>query len=680
MCGLIGFSGKEGQTFNPYKIKLLFLYNEDRGEHASGFYTSIQNNIEKETGRTSKNLMKNKEIFPDSILIGHTRKQSNGWYNLDNVHPFKKEGIVLAHNGTISNIDDVVKEEELDKVDGKNDSRYILDLFVKYQKPRVVLPKLQGIANLLIYNEKKPGKLFVYKHPGRTLYCGSSDEGLYISSEDDALRAINCKEIAQFKDDHFYTIENGNILKNPAKIEMKEVKRHYMEYSGDWGEDYYGNDTSNSEVNTGSVKNTGSNFNIIKYNGGRLLKYIGKSSTVKSWASSREDLPNIKLSKLDIVTCADGLTSDDSIYISVYKDYREITDFYSTRTCLLARDLFIPNELAEVGDVVRIVQDHGADCFIGKKKDAGYVTLKKNEVLLIVQVYANTQDKAAQITNRRDLKLDGFLAVRLEDVKTWNEDKKFFPSYHFTNEAHCWILDKIDVDIAMDVSNLTKQQVENFLSVAEGDVVEIESNHKWVADDAELAKKNDKINDSDDENESKSPIKLAKGEFVQHYDTRILYEVEKDYTQKMFVDGIKVQCFDWQLLQTQFFRLTELIRYTEPVKKVDMVVKKNEEPTEEELSEVVNDDNKRKLSNEEKRQVMGDMDTFIEKIHNMYRLVDEMDSGALKTQMSKAVDALKEEFIAFNYDYVDQTCTIEDYTEYVNITLTSLDYEFKNND
>lgn len=223
MCGLTGFVGTGNNTYDIFKIKLLMLYNETRGRDSSGIYTGGQ--LLKVKGKVSENLLTTLDIPPSNILIGHTRQATSGYpVNEENIHPFESKDLVLAHNGTLKYIYDLAQEEKLDYHYQKVDSLYALELFQKYYKqndPKLVISKLEGIANFLIVDKNNPNRLYVYKHPDRTLFRGKAEEGLYISSIKESLEAINCTDIKEFKDNYFYTLEDGKV-KNQIQIKMKE--------------------------------------------------------------------------------------------------------------------------------------------------------------------------------------------------------------------------------------------------------------------------------------------------------------------------------------------------------------------------------------------------------------------------------------------------------------------------
>lgn len=222
MCGLIGFSGKKDNIFDPNKIKLLFLYNQSRGEDSLGYY-SPKEKIVKEAGKVIDNIH-NFNLYPSNLLIGHTRQATIGLKDKDNAHPFLYGNVVGAHNGKIENylfLSNTERDnnEEVFKVD----SQVIFYLFNKYKKAKDVIPKLEGIANILMSNTDNPEILYVYKHPDRPLFYGLAEEGMYISSIENSLLSINIpkENIFTFKDHNFYTIKNGEIV-DVLEIKMKE--------------------------------------------------------------------------------------------------------------------------------------------------------------------------------------------------------------------------------------------------------------------------------------------------------------------------------------------------------------------------------------------------------------------------------------------------------------------------
>jgi len=105
-------------------------------------------------------------------VIGHVRRASvkihNGKYPDKDAHPFKIGDIVLTHNGTISNFQDVVTDNKLTA--GKIDSFAIAELVSKLPYPYTaeslnsVTSQLEGSFALIIQNVQEPDVLWVCRH------------------------------------------------------------------------------------------------------------------------------------------------------------------------------------------------------------------------------------------------------------------------------------------------------------------------------------------------------------------------------------------------------------------------------------------------------------------------------------------------------------------------------------
>ncbi len=134
--------------------------------------------------------------------------------------------IVGMHNGTLSNADTLVKERGLTHTYNLPDS-YAMFQCIAHDNNPSVLKEIKGPAAVLfsdLSKIKQSNLLYACRATDeRPLFRGLKEEGMYISSEAEALKIIGCKHIKDFKVGFFYTLENGKIvdyyrlLKEPPK-------------------------------------------------------------------------------------------------------------------------------------------------------------------------------------------------------------------------------------------------------------------------------------------------------------------------------------------------------------------------------------------------------------------------------------------------------------------------------
>lgn len=210
MCGLIGFCGSKNA--DPNLLKILMLYNLERGEDAAGMYFNGMNY--RETGKVTTGLLNSYDIEECKIFIGHDRKASWGTAkNIDNVHPFVFNHIIGGHNGTLTNVNALEKKY---KYTGLIDSKIIFKKLSEegsYDKMDIsILEDLDGAAAIVFYNSKTKC-LYAYRNKERPLFRGKRPEGIYISSIKESLKCIQCENIKEFTEDYIYKIRDGEIEK-----------------------------------------------------------------------------------------------------------------------------------------------------------------------------------------------------------------------------------------------------------------------------------------------------------------------------------------------------------------------------------------------------------------------------------------------------------------------------------
>ena len=116
MCGIGGFYAAPGSTVDSYLVWTLGTALEDRGRHASGAAIYWQNAdqpiIEKAAvpfSRLAQKVSDRMGTHTQYALL-HTRYTTQGsTANNGNNHPVARDGLLMTHNGVISNDDDVFR-------------------------------------------------------------------------------------------------------------------------------------------------------------------------------------------------------------------------------------------------------------------------------------------------------------------------------------------------------------------------------------------------------------------------------------------------------------------------------------------------------------------------------------------------------------------------------------------
>lgn len=204
-CGLFGFSGDEKP--NLAKLKILGIKNEKRGVDSCGIY--YNNTLTKGVYATKvfsdflevTNI--DASITPEqNVFIGHTRWSTVGANTAANAHPFLlNDNTIFAHNGTIDNIDDLLKKYDINKIESKIevDSQGLGLLFI--QNGRSILEEYRGYAAFLFHDRTDKDALWIFKGASkkyelgqvmeeRPLFYAIHREGIYFSSLAESLKII----------------------------------------------------------------------------------------------------------------------------------------------------------------------------------------------------------------------------------------------------------------------------------------------------------------------------------------------------------------------------------------------------------------------------------------------------------------------------------------------------------
>ncbi|MFW6225401.1 MAG: class II glutamine amidotransferase [bacterium] len=253
-CGIFAWTGDSNKKFNWDKFNILGILNNERGGDSCG---RVSGNISQYgIYKTSDyyDFLEQNESFPvkEKMIIGHDRKASFGYaVTENNAQPvvLKENGeivFVLAHNGTVYNIDDLAKKYGIDKYN-KTDSWVLAKII--YDNGFDVLKEYEGAAALVMYDRRKyleTGDTFInvfkgkskstehVKYPSeeRPLYIlDRGNNSLYFSSISSALYSIGGKKdsVYDLECNKVFTFKNGIPLPLFIEIdraEMTQVKTY----------------------------------------------------------------------------------------------------------------------------------------------------------------------------------------------------------------------------------------------------------------------------------------------------------------------------------------------------------------------------------------------------------------------------------------------------------------------
>lgn len=225
-CGLWCYVGNE--PADPFKMKILAMYNLARGEHATG--VCVNNVVAKSTKKATDFLKDNHKLLDVSTtadnftILGHCR-QATAHYdklNVDFAHPHKinlhdNPFLYLVHNGTITNVDDLCQKYKLDYNSSKySDSIQIAKIITTTwnTEEMEIFRDYEGSATLVFYPHSMPNTLFVHRDQMRELfYWQASENQTYISSVKEGLIVIGAEEadVKEFKHGILTEFVNGAI-------------------------------------------------------------------------------------------------------------------------------------------------------------------------------------------------------------------------------------------------------------------------------------------------------------------------------------------------------------------------------------------------------------------------------------------------------------------------------------
>lgn len=222
MCGIVAFSANKDKVFDPTKLSfLLYINSIRRGTDGTGYYTP-DTGVVKDDDAALKFLVK-KQIKEDNLFIGHVRAATVGIKNKYNTHPFHVDDTIGVHNGTLDNPWPFCEHFKVLHSSYQVDSHGLIAVIAKTRSFKC-LEHAEGAAALVVTNTNKAdaGKLFIYRHD-RPLFYGFLPEGMYVSSDEEALTLLHCKDVKEFDEDVMYIAKDGKVTEKGKVVFGKAI-------------------------------------------------------------------------------------------------------------------------------------------------------------------------------------------------------------------------------------------------------------------------------------------------------------------------------------------------------------------------------------------------------------------------------------------------------------------------
>ncbi|MBR1445200.1 MAG: class II glutamine amidotransferase, partial [Firmicutes bacterium] len=206
-CGVFGIYDPAGDCANTTYYGLVAL--QHRGQESSGIAVNNNRDISyyKDNGLTNE--VFNEEILaklPGTMAVGHVRYSTAGGSGRENAQPlvlrYVKGNLAIAHNGNITNTDELKSEFERTGAIFQTtaDTEVIAYLIARErinvksieEAVKVVMRRVKGAYSLLVMS---PEKLIAARDPWgfRPLCIGKRDDAIIFASESCAFDSIDAE-------------------------------------------------------------------------------------------------------------------------------------------------------------------------------------------------------------------------------------------------------------------------------------------------------------------------------------------------------------------------------------------------------------------------------------------------------------------------------------------------------
>lgn len=228
MCGLVGMAGNIVEQ-DKQALMLLLRFDVTRGWDSTGLAVITAKNgdinVHKQVGPPEylfaiDDNFNEKGVYKGEsgkVFIGHNRAATKGKVTPENAHPFIHDGIVGAHNGTLTSVSTLESGYKFDV-----DSEAIFYNLSLYEQ-KSVINKIWG-AYALVWYDDSDEKLHVIRNSERPLFYTrrKDNDVIYWASEEWMLKIalgkarISHGDILPFDTDTLYTLDVSSVL--PAKF------------------------------------------------------------------------------------------------------------------------------------------------------------------------------------------------------------------------------------------------------------------------------------------------------------------------------------------------------------------------------------------------------------------------------------------------------------------------------
>ena len=215
MCGIIVYSKRKFNKTDPLLLKKMYSVSKRRGSQSCGLsvwdFNRKNIDVHKFIGNPNK-LFSDKNVIESlnsktlignpTVLIGHTRMQTDGDYNNHlNNQPVLSEKSLLIHNGIVCNFNEIKKEKGFitkSDLDSEIISIFFDNYFENYKIENIFQQLENSVVGTLniVYKNLKDNNLYLYTNNGSLYYYfDSTNETFICLSELSFYKKLSSKKI-----------------------------------------------------------------------------------------------------------------------------------------------------------------------------------------------------------------------------------------------------------------------------------------------------------------------------------------------------------------------------------------------------------------------------------------------------------------------------------------------------